>query len=297
MTRAKDDAASLEAARAVPRPSPTVGEAAMRNWALILACAIVFGGLGIAAGVGRDPVYTSTATLSVGQNDLTVQSIPGFAVGGEAVAASLSRSVRAPEVLVPAARKLGVTPAEAAGHVYATTIPQSTLFTIGATGDSASEAAAYANAASAAMVAYGRRDGSQRSRRLLESYQEVTAELNSAKRRLARARRSAEAADIAAAIGVTETPADSSSATIARLQAEIAVLELRQETSATRYRDDQSQRDFGALVERVTPAMGATSDRDEKVQLFGGLGVLAGLCIGLALAVMRTAWRRRQLRT
>jgi uncharacterized protein involved in exopolysaccharide biosynthesis len=305
VTRTEDDTATFEAARPMPRPSPpTIGEAAMRNWALILVFAILLGGLGVAAGLRRDPVYTSTATLSVGQNDLTVQSIPGFAVGGEAVAASLSRSVRAREVLVPAARKLGVTPPEVASHVSATPIPQSTLFTVSATGRTASEAAAYANAASAALVAYGRDDGSQRSERLLESYKEVSADLSRAKRRLARARRSAdaaEAAQAAPAIGVTPTatpePDASSSATIARLQAQIDVLELQQETAAVRYRDDQSQRQFGALVERVAPAVGATSDRDEKLQLFGGLGVLAGLCVGLALAVMRTAWRRRRLRT
>jgi uncharacterized protein involved in exopolysaccharide biosynthesis len=265
-----------------PGGSPTVGDAARRNWALILLAVLVAGALGVFAGLAREPLYTSTATLSIGRLDLTVQSIPGFAVGGEVVAAGLSRSVTTNAVVDPVARRLGLSPDEIAAHVSASTVPNSPMFTITATGTSSRSAVALANAVSDSMVEYGRGGGGPaEADRLLTRYRDVTRELARERARLTRLR-NALVPDRAA---------------ISRVRADIDALELRRQTSASLYRESHTQGQYGAIVERVAAARGATSDRSSKLQLFGALGVLAGLFGGLALAVLRTASQSRRHRS
>jgi uncharacterized protein involved in exopolysaccharide biosynthesis len=261
--------------------APTVGEAARRNWLLIVFAVLVCGGLGAYAGSARDPVYTSSATLSIGRLDLSVQSIPGFAVGGEFVAGGMSRSVKASEVVDPVARRLGLDADEVRAHVASTPVPDSPLFTITATSESADSATALANAMGEAMVEFGNRGEQQgEGERLLRRYRAVTLDLATARSRERSLRNQL----------VRDT------AEIRRQEAQVEALELRQEMAASVYRESRSQEQLGAVVEMLTPARGATSDRDSKLQLFAGLGALTGLLLGLALAVARTAWRSRRQR-
>src|SRR3978361_1821430 len=76
----------LQAPQPPPEPAPAprrifesprgpVLEAIGNNRALVAICAVVFCLLGIAAGFARQPVYTSSATLQVGQVN---PNSPGF---------------------------------------------------------------------------------------------------------------------------------------------------------------------------------------------------------------------------
>jgi hypothetical protein len=49
-------------------------------------------------------------------------------------------------------------------------------------------------------------------------------------------------------------------------------------------------------VQPLVDAVGASSDRNNKMQLYGGLGALAGVCIGTAFAVLLMAFRYRRQR-
>lgn len=250
----------------------TIGNALTRNWPLVLLSVIAFGILGFVAGSLREPEWTAEARLSVGRLSLTVQSVPGFAVGGEVVAAGYARSVAVAPVIDPAARRLNVPPDDLRERVSSSAIPSSPLFDVIATGDSEAEAVASANAVADAMVEYGRA-GSEapgRAEELLRQYRDAV-------EREARARQ-------------TVTRLLDNGARGPRLAAARAVADtekLRVETAAQNYRASQRSQVSGGVVESIAPARDASSDEQSRLQLFTFAGLLGGLLIGVALAVLR----------
>lgn len=257
---------------------PTIGQALVRQWPLVLLSVVLFGALGILAGSLRNPVYSAEARMSVGRLSLDVQSVPGFAVGGEVVASGYARSIDAPAIVAPAARATDLPPRDVQQQLSATNVPSSSLFDIIATGESEAEAVALANAAAAAMVDYGRRGAAspQRGTRLLEQYR-------GAVRRRAEARQRVRRLELNGA----------SDALVADARADFEAENLRVSTASDAYRESQRATVTGGVVEALAPALAAESDRGAKMQLFGFAGVLGGLLLGMGLALLRTARRSR----
>jgi capsular polysaccharide biosynthesis protein len=279
-----------------PPPSrPTVGDATRRYWPLVLVAVLVLGAFGAYTGHSRKPVYTASASLSVGLLDVTTQSVPGFAVGGEVVASGYSRAVQTDGVIDPVAQRLKMTPAEVRSHVSSTPVPNSPIFTVTATAESAGSAVTLANAVSQSMIAYGRSHASTdaASARLLARYQSAVRNRNRARNRVAQLRSgSSTTAGSSGTASTASTASDSGSLSQAR--ADLEVQQLRMDTLADQYRARTSTPGNTAVLQPLVNAQGAASDRGSKTQLYGALGVLAGLCLGTALAVLLAGWRFRR---
>jgi hypothetical protein len=267
------------------QPRPTVGDAMRRYWLLILVAIVAFGAVGGYLGHSRKPVYQATASLSVGLLDLTTQSVPGFAVGGEVVAGGFSRAVQTDAIVVPAARELGLSPNELRGRISSTPVPNSPIFSVIATGASAADAVRVANVVSQAMVAYGRSrsNSSAAFARMLEQYR-------GAIRRRDRDRSEVEA--------LRSNPARKPGL-LGKARADLEAQQLRVDALGDAYRSRASAPGISAVVQPLVDAQGATSDRGNTTQLYAALGALAGGCVGVALAVLITGAgdrrRRRKL--
>src|SRR6476661_10269991 len=103
-------------------PPPTLADAVLRNLLIVLVPIVLLVGGAVAYGLHRKPVYTSTAQLGVGGVNLPLQAISGYSVAVSQLAVTYARSVAAPQVIVPAAKQAGMTPAEAVTKISATPI-------------------------------------------------------------------------------------------------------------------------------------------------------------------------------
>jgi uncharacterized protein involved in exopolysaccharide biosynthesis len=262
-------------------PRPTVGDAMRRYWVLVLLGALVCGAVGAYVGHSRTPEYQATASLSVGLLDLTTQSVPGFAVGGEVVAGGYSRSVQTDSVVLPVARRLKLDPADVRGRVSSTAVPNSPIFTITARSASPGDAVRLANAASAAMVSYGRSRSNTDAAyaRLLDRYRQAVRRRDRARSRLAKVR--------------AGTPAPGE---VGQARADLETEQLRVDSLAQQYRERTTAPGSTAVVQPLVDAQSAASNRGSKTQLYGALGALAGVCVGAALAVLLTGIRGRRPR-
>lgn len=265
-------------------PRPTVGDAMRRFWPLVLISVLALGALGTYAGYSRKPVYQATSSLSVGLLDLTTQSVPGFAVGGEVVAGGFSRSVQTDAVVVPVAKELHLSPGDVRGRVSSTPVANSPIFTITATGASQADAMKLANAMSGSMVAYGRtHSGADAAAgRLLSRYRQALRDLDRAQNRVKLLRKRQSGTTQATAAG-SNTP---DSGQLSQARANVDTAQLRVQSIGQLYRNQAGSPASSAVVQPLVDAQGASSDRRSKTELYGAVGVLAGLCLGTALAVL-----------
>jgi uncharacterized protein involved in exopolysaccharide biosynthesis len=278
---------------------PTVGDAMRRYWFVILLVVAVFGALGAYEGHERKPVYEARASLSVGLLDLTTQSVPGFAVGGEVVAAGFARAVQTDSIVVPVARELRMDPNVVRSRIVSTPVPNGPIFTVSATGSSAADAVRLANAVSRAMVDYGRSRSNTDAAfaRMLEKYRTAVRDRDKARTRVADLRSRLPGAT-GSASGTTSSANQHppKRGELAQAKADLEAKQLRVDSLAEAYRTRAATPGQSAVVQPLVNAVGASSDRNSKMQLYGGLGALAGLCIGTAFAVLLMAFRYRRQR-
>jgi hypothetical protein len=261
---------------------PTVGDAMRRYWLLILIAIVVFGAMGGYVGHARKPVYQASASLSVGLLDLTTQSVPGFAVGGEVVAGGFSRAVQTDAIVVPVARELGLSANEVRGRISSTPVPDSPIFTVSASGASSADAVRLANVVSRSMVAYGRSRSNSGAAfaRMLQQYRAAVRQRNRTRSQVAELR-----------ANLTRKPG-----ALGKARADLEAQQLRVDSLGDAYRSRASAPGISAVVQPLVNAQGATSDRGHTTQLYGALGALAGGCVGIALAVLLTGARDRRRR-
>src|ERR1700710_1706465 len=94
-------------------PQGPVLEAIGNNRGLVAICAVVFCLIGIAAGFTRQPVYTSSATLQVGQVNPNSPGFFGYVQSASGLATAFSRAIAAEPVLESVEQKLKLPSAEA----------------------------------------------------------------------------------------------------------------------------------------------------------------------------------------
>jgi hypothetical protein len=283
---------------------PTVGDAMRRYWLLILVIVVALGALGVYEGHKRKPVYQASASLSVGLLDLNTQSVPGFAVGGSVVAGGFSRAVQTDAIVVPVARELHMQPNDVRARISSTPVTDSPIFTVAASGASVPDAVGLANAVSRSMVSYGRSraNSSAAFARLLQQYRSAVRQRDKARAHVAalRSRLSGSSTSPSGATtGSTTTGAAAARpkrGELGQARADLEAQQLRVDSLADAYRTRASAPGASAVVQPLVDAQGASSDRGSKMQLYGALGALAGLCVGTALAVLLTAARDRRRR-
>jgi uncharacterized protein involved in exopolysaccharide biosynthesis len=263
-------------------PAVAVGPATRSHPWLVGFCVVVLAAAGIAAGYERSPTYHAQTRLAVGRLDgAAPASLSGFAVATQAMAEKYSREVRGDAVVADVARELDASPAAIRSHIAAAPIPQTPVFRIIANDASPERAIMLANAFSDSLAARAARESSAtpQSARLLRAYRHASARLEAQRAKVESSRRR-----------YLRNRTNARRALLGEARAQAAAEELQVRGLAADYEASRHPQGTAALVQVLEHATAAGSDRDRMMQLLGFAGAVAGLVIGLALAL----WRSRR---
>jgi hypothetical protein len=250
------------------------------NKGFVAAIAVLGAVIGLAIGVARPATYTASATLQVGQVNPNSPGFLGYVQSASSLATAFSRAIGAAPVLAEVEKKLGVPATDAVPRLAAEPIPLAPAFRVIATGDSEGAAMGLANVAADAVVTYESKANSSnpQAKELLAGYREATASL----------RRTEAKADDLSGSGDERS--------LIRAEAERSAAKVKLQGIETAYvAAVTSQAPREGLVTVLAGATSAESDRKSKVQLYGFLGLLAGILAGCLLAIGREHRRLNQL--
>lgn len=253
-------------------------ESLRRHWVIALVPIVLLVGGAAALGLTRDAEYESEARLNVGGLNLTQQAIEGYTHAVQQLAVAYARAIHATGVVDPAAREARVPPAEIVDSVSATPIQGSPIISIRATDETPEQAVRKADAAAEALTGYAVELNSGRDvgDGLLRRYRSAAAEYRSARLALDRAPRRGRRRET--------------------LETRVDTAKLKRDTLGFLYGQSQAGQATVHLVQKLAPAGAATSDRDEVLQNYLAAGAIAGLLIGVGLAMARAnAVVRRRL--
>jgi capsular polysaccharide biosynthesis protein len=239
---------------ATPPPTVSVARAMLWNWWVVVLSVVVFVGAGAAYALLRTPTYTATARLAVGRIDITSPgALSGYALATEALATGYSRTATALAVARPVSAKTGIPVKEVQSHVTATPIPESPVFKVEGTAPNADQAIALANATGHALIRYAARlnQDNPDSERLFHLYEVAVRD-----RKLA---------------GHEERAAAS----------------LRAEALSKAYTQSLQSQVSTQLIQVISPATEASSDRRSMFMILAFIGLVAGLLVGGAIAFLR----------
>lgn len=260
-----------------PRGGRRVLEAIKERPALFLAPVAIGLVLGLLAGLLRSPTYTAESRLAIARVSVATQALPGFAAGVQDLAVTYSRLATADDVTKEAARLLSTTPDDLEGRVTGSPIPKSPLFRIEATGASADEAIATANATGQALRTYVSD---------LNADNPDSERIYGAFLLAARDRVEAERAVRAAEAAASRRPNPRTLQRLVNAQSRAAGAALRADSLRDQYTQSIAGTGSASLLQVVNPASSATSDRGNSIQRLAVLGLLFGLFIGLLLVML-----------
>jgi hypothetical protein len=277
------DAASGRPAAPAERPARAI----LSRWPVVILCALLLAGAGVALGLRRHPTYSASAQINIGRLDVTAQSMPGFAQASQNLTVAYSRLVTIDPVVEPAAKRLDLTPRELRARLSSRSIDKSSIFYVLATGPSSGAAQDAANVTAGAVIKFLERnqDTSHERTLLLREYRRIGARLVKLQRDLAKAGAALNQGGESAA----------EKATFARLTVDRDEAKLEARGIAATYQ----QKDFGTAatsgLQIVRPAASASSDRVRYSVLLGGAGLIGGAVIGAGLALLMHRRRRRRV--
>ena len=267
-------------------PRPTVAQAIVRYWFLVLLPAVLLAGAGAALALRHPPTYSSEATLNVGRPDPSSPAFGGYESAAAGLATVYSREIGAPGVIGPVSNQLQLSQGVVAGRLSATPIPDSPIIRVIAHAPSGSAAEAIANAGAGALTSYVTAANRQNpdAGRLFNEYQSLASQKAQNDLQLAKDNQT-----------LNSDPGNAGlRARIASETAKSNVLELRLNAVNGAYVAAEGSQAATNIVTPLTPATSASSDRPSKVQKLAGAGLLAGLVIGVCLAVLCANWRTRR---
>jgi hypothetical protein len=267
------DGLGLPPNRVFEPPDSFVLSAIANNKRIVALFAVLLALVGAGIGLLRDATYTASATLQVGQVNPNSPGFLGYVQSASSLATAFSRSIAAAPVLATVERRLALETADVTPRLSAEPIPLAPAFRVIATGTSESDAIRLANTAASAVVAYENRSNSSNpeAKALLSDFHSASLELKQAEARLAAAED--ESADTNA---------------LAQAEAERSTAQVKLKGVSTAYvAAVASQAPSEGLVSLIAGATSASSDRKAKIELYAFLGLLAGLIVGCAAAVLR----------
>lgn len=276
--------------RTEPSPSLIVAALSRFKW-LVVGLAALLCIVGLAVGVKRKAVYSATSTVQVGQVNPNSPGFYGFVQSATELATTFSRAITANGVLSIIHQRTGLTPAQSAARLAATPIPDGAAFSVIATGPTAQSAVNLANTAAAAMVSYEAAHnstatgGSTNSTTLFNEYRAENTQLAHDKAIVQKLQNKAN--------GATPNPTN---AALVKAEADVGLDQGRSNALAAAYTQSlENQQPPGTMLSPLASALTATSDRKHKLELYGFVGLAAGLLIGAAIAVLLEQRRVRQL--
>jgi capsular polysaccharide biosynthesis protein len=259
----------------------TILGAARRHWILVLVPILVFVAAAGFVGLAREATYTATTRMTIGRLDVSSPgAIAGFSTATSALASAYSRAIHAEAVVGPTARRLGLPPGLVDARIAATPLPNSPVFKLEARGQSPRAAVNLANVTARQLIIYlgdlnrSNPDGD----RLFKRFRDAAVEVE----RSATARAALRRAD-------HNVQSSASRSAAAQGEADYQAAVLRRETLRSVYQNSQQSQATTQLVQVLSRATRAVSDRSSRLQLLLFLGAAAGLLFGLTLAMLRAS--------
>jgi uncharacterized protein involved in exopolysaccharide biosynthesis len=289
---------SAERATLSPAPVPAQPDAlgplraVVRRWPVVVLVTLVLLAVAAVVALTRTPTYLATADVNVGRVDVRVQALPGYVAGAQALATAYSRIVTSDEVVTPLTRQLRLPAAEVRTRLAASPVPGGTSFRIYGTGDSEPDAVRFARAATAQVQRYvaAHDNGDDTLSGVLHDYREQSRTAATLRLRIDRLKGQQSAAE-AATPAPSKRSVDRRQDEIARLQVALDTAELKMNTLGGRYAERGNELAATAGIEVITAPSYATDDRGQRLQRLLVIGLVAGLLLGSALALL--ADRRR----
>lgn len=268
-------------------PNSFVLVAIARNKLLILVVVVLCALVGLGLGVTHKHTYTASATLQVGQVNPNSPGFLGYVQSASALATSFSRAIGAEPVLAAVQDKLKISPSEASARLSSEPIPLSPSFVVDATGPTEIAATQLANVAADAVIAYESHSNSANpeAASLLTEFHEAAVQAERATQRVTLALKNKLPTNAKALAEAERTRAS--------LIAERNTVLTRLNAIRTAYTAAvSSQAPRSGLVSLVAGATSATNNRKSKIEVFGFIGLLAGIVLGCIVAILRESRRR-----
>lgn len=276
---------------------PSALTAIRRHVLLTLVIMVLCVGAAIGLAAVQQTSYTAEARLAVGDSSLSAQSVPGFALASQELAANYARYVNTATEQPGLDSDLGLA-AGSVQKVSASPIPTSNVVRIEVTADSPKAAVAAASRVSDQLVQQvnDASDQDEATTQALSAYSDIS-------NQVAAASQAADAAQTAVARVVAgEATGDLAALrqTAAQAAAQLSILQVQQEALGERYRNLVSGSDqAGGQLSVIQPAELVADDNGTRLQQYGLAGFGGGLVIAFALtsALERRGWSARRSST
>lgn len=256
-----------------------------RHILLVILPIFVLGFLGLAYGAVRDPEFTAQTRISIGQLNLTSQGVPGYASAGASLAAAYARTVDAPSVVRKTARAATVSVDEARSALSASSIPDSPLFLVEAVTEDEARSVKMVNVASQALIEHVIEINARTNLR-----QTLYDKFTGAAAKTARLR----VEQFEAEQRYDDDPSEANRLDIVKASAQRQTAALRRDTLSGLYSSAAGGELADNLLQIVSPADHATSDRANVLKTWAVTGMLAGLLLGLIFASVAESRQRRR---
>lgn len=267
--------------RTVAEPPPPVSllRAMVWNWWVVLICVVVCAGVGATLALVRTEEYTATSRLAVGRIDITSPgALSGFAVATQSLATGYSRTVNSQAVAKEVSERTGIPVKDVQRHVSATPVPESPVFKIEASAPNREEAIRLANLSGRALIRYQtelNRDDPD-STRLYAKYRQAVTKEKRAERKLETTEEELE-----------DRPIPPVEDQLERQRAELAAASLRAGALSKAYTASVQGQVATDLIQVISPANDAVSDRRSTFIIYTFIGLVIGLFLGGGLAYLR----------
>jgi hypothetical protein len=279
-----------------PHSQSLIVSAIGRHKLLVLLLAVLLAGAGVAVGVRRKPIWTATATLQIGANiNPSSANFSGFVQSETSLATTFSTAITANEVLARIQARTRLSPAQSARRLTATPVPNAAALEVIATGATPTAAIGLANVGAKSLVAYEAPNNFPTSAAsIYNAYRPQLTAVAQARARL-QAIQSRNAVQRQTASTVPgQTTANHSNPALIQAQAALGAAQARATALAAAYTlAVESDTNSGAVLTPLAGAVTASSDRKQKIELFGFIGLAAGLLIGASIAILREQSRAR----
>ena len=256
----------------------TVWDSLRRHFAIALVPVVLLVAVAVAFALTQPAEYESEARLNVGGLNLNQQSIQGYTHAVGQLSVAYARSIDATGVARPVAQDLGLSERQVVDAVSATPIQGSPVISVRATADNAGEAERLADRAADSLVDYAvtLNSGEDLSDDLLDRFIAASAKYRKARLALDRAPKRGRRRE--------------------QLETRVDTTKLQMDTVRYLYGQSQAGQSTLNIVQKLAPAAAAKSDRRKKLEDYTVAALIAGLLIGVGLAVARAnAVARRRL--
>lgn len=267
-----------------------MGTAVRRHPLIVLLAVVICMGAAAAAGLARKPTYTATAKLQIGGINLNQPgALAGLLTAEETLAASYSRAATSNAVVTQVKNELHIKYGTVLADISSTPVPDSGNFTISATSKNSGFARTLANDTASALVSWitTLNQSTADARRLY-------GEVKKASSALAKANTAALEAG-AALTRAKDHPTAAELKAYSDTHATVDALSTSIQALRNAYVSALSSQASTDTAQLVAPATQTSSDRLTKLEILLGGGLVVGLLIGTALAVLRSRRRARRI--